>query len=1575
MAEVKNAFIKSKMNKDLDARLIPQGEYRDAVNVQVSKSEGDDVGALENILGNFSIGDFIEDSGVTSELTCIGYFVNDLDSTVYLFFTDYTDPYATTFGSTYNKDAENFIYSFKINSSNPIKKLVQGAFLNFSTNRPIIGVNVLEDFLFFTDNRNQPRKININKAINEGINYYQTEDQISIAKYYPYQCINVFKPSGKELGTLGAIIATADVSGPSVVNSKEIPIDNVILYGTDPIEKGLGVRLNNGGADLFAYIVDMSSPTQLTLNRPVTLIDNTSLRFVRQETSMYDKFSQYIPLNDSNTPNIINPYWAGEDSFGNDLFAGDPQYLEDKFVRFSYRFKFEDGEYSLIAPFTQPCFIPKQDGYFLQGDERLTFASTVVGFMENKVNTIDLQIPLPSAASSLKDNLHISEVDIIYKESDGLALQVVETIPVSAISGDNPFFQYTYLSQKPYKTLPESEITRVYDKVPVRAFGQEIISNRVVYSNFQTKHTPPDFINYQVAATEKYESNEIAKSQFSALSTIEYPNHTIKQNRNYQVGIILADKYGRQSTTILSNNTEDAAAGGFGADTVYLPYRSVNDSIIFNGDSLKVLFNDPISSLKNESKFTPGLYNEDINSPSYNPLGWYSYKIVVKQIEQEYYNVYNNGAIKGDPLYATTNENQNTSFITLLNDNINKVPRDLSEVGPQDKTFRSSVRLFGRVDINNRAFSNVGNEQYIPDDSRLSFTTNAIEDLFDLFDVLQLEDSNGKVIPVTDNQNPYYAFYKAESNPFIGEFVTSQNNFNNQFGVVNKDNAVVGNNNPYVKYENLSILETAPVVSRLDLFFETSTSGLINELNIAIAEDTGGAFLVENFNYDHKENYQIGTDLTTDFHFEDVLGVELIPDSVSLSVQDSLGNDRTSDFQINPGFSSGSYSMQTSNYFYYGQNAGNKESYTFTFTVDANGSVTELQESGSLTNSNPIIQGFTRGQVTTAPAVNKLIDANATFFCNNVLVGQLVLDEQNIQSNANVVSIDSNTQITLNASIFEGPQNYSIFKVTATGESTSFSPFKLIDNSASFDTTVNVGDFVIDDQAPFTPINPGGFGQTRVIAQVISVDSPTQLTLNADISQGPIFYSIYKKNIPFTGETIFTKASDAFVLKNLGRYAQNGSSNCNPNTQLYTQNLTFSIESQGGAGSFQIDTNGVDVINTDTNAVGSGFFILKLCDDGSPDQLCVTQRIDVLFGEDPVPQEFIREKILQDTEGTALWLTQTNTGLLDDLPSYLGGLTPMNNLNGVGIPTFFPGNADNVLCSNVPSFGQTRFYNVAEQAPLSQGVFYVWIYGQLSDNPQTGSLPPSSINVRWNMGYRENDTNPWTFAQDINGNAMGGAGGTEATWTYEDPGAEGLTDNNYNFWYGDGFAVVNRYPYNQGYNSAQGGKVLAFSNVGDYRLLIGNLESVYGGYRRPQTPPTTDPANGTLLCGSFNDANTIYYQLGDFYSPRIDFQNNNGELYYEYEIATSNTCSTSFTATTERYYAREPFAKYVTQLYTDTGLTQTASLISGIKRFRRLVTIGDAGVPSNPEFCKDGAYTASFTNGNQFTGYPTPCTF
>ena len=52
MPEIKNQFTGGKMNKDVDLRLVPKGEYRDAMNIQVSTSEQSDVGTIQNILGN-----------------------------------------------------------------------------------------------------------------------------------------------------------------------------------------------------------------------------------------------------------------------------------------------------------------------------------------------------------------------------------------------------------------------------------------------------------------------------------------------------------------------------------------------------------------------------------------------------------------------------------------------------------------------------------------------------------------------------------------------------------------------------------------------------------------------------------------------------------------------------------------------------------------------------------------------------------------------------------------------------------------------------------------------------------------------------------------------------------------------------------------------------------------------------------------------------------------------------------------------------------------------------------------------------------------------------------------------------------------------------------------------------------------------------------------------------------------------------------------------------------------------------------------------------------------------------------
>jgi hypothetical protein len=1004
MAEVKNAFIKSKMNKDLDSRLIPNGEYRDAKNIQVSRSQGEDVGALENILGNAVTvnGDFATDASAPN-IECIGYVVDESSSFIYLFFTDYTDPYAGDV-SSYSTTAKNFIYAYNILTGERTK-LLQGAFLNFSTNKPIIGVNLLENLLFWTDNRNQPRKINTSIAISNGVSYYNSEDKISVAKYNPYQSIELLKPS-----------TTTGVTTVTTTTTAGITDSNIL-----PVNSAAGIVIGKGvtGTQVEAntYVTGVNG-LNITVNKLQTITSGATIKFADSETTMYNVSNEFLPpqstafvngvvsntatFNIDNRKGTINVgfFVTGEgvvanttvinynttsnslqvssnqtlddntklsfsqlNPYYNASFSGDPQYLEDKFVRFSYRFKFVDGEYSLIAPFTQAAFIPKQDGYFVVGDEDQTVASTVVEFMENKVDKIDLQIPLPSTSNNLESNYLITEMDIIYKESDSNVVQVVETIPVSSISGSSSTYIYTYTSQKPYKTLPSDEIIRVYDKIPVKALGQEIISNRVVYSNFQNKHTPPNFIDYQVSVGDKL-STSVAGS---AKSTVEYPNHNVKENRNYQVGVVLADKFGRQSTVILSNNTSNLSSG-FGSDTVYLPYNSTNNSITFLGNSIKTKFNAVFSGVgfdKNEINGIPGLYNGNAASPDYNPLGWYSYKIVIKQNEQEYYNVYAPSAMKGTPYYtgsisAINPSGQNASFITLINDNINKVPRDLTEVGPQDKQFRSSAVLFGRVDLADPTF-NPGtypgkNAQYFP--GRRSFTTNTIENLFDLFDVADF-NATGTAPPITDSNNPYYSFFRSESNPFIAELITSQD-ADDQFGAINSGytNSLV-----YTKYDNLSILETKPVTSRLDIYWETSTSGLVSELNEAINQGSTQAALISGWDYDHTEASSPGDFISgSSFAFQDILGGSISSIySVTMSVTNGANEDVTSRFSLirNGSSTNNSFKVQIASgeYFYYDTN-NLKNIFNFVFSVtisngDPASNVSKLNQ--SLTNIVPII--------------------------------------------------------------------------------------------------------------------------------------------------------------------------------------------------------------------------------------------------------------------------------------------------------------------------------------------------------------------------------------------------------------------------------------------------------------------------------------------------------------------------------------------------------------------------------------------------------------------------------------------
>ncbi|QDP58579.1 MAG: putative structural protein [Prokaryotic dsDNA virus sp.] len=170
MAKSKRHFIKGRMNKSLDERLIPNGEYVDAMNVRLGSTEESEVGSVESTKGNevlttINLGVFgATEYNLSDNAKCIGAFEDGANETIYWFIHDSNQPSVSTGKAdlivSYNvgtQSTEYHIVSFK-NENDPTNTT-----LNFNPQYLITEVNMVGDLLFFTDNYNPPRKINVNK--------------------------------------------------------------------------------------------------------------------------------------------------------------------------------------------------------------------------------------------------------------------------------------------------------------------------------------------------------------------------------------------------------------------------------------------------------------------------------------------------------------------------------------------------------------------------------------------------------------------------------------------------------------------------------------------------------------------------------------------------------------------------------------------------------------------------------------------------------------------------------------------------------------------------------------------------------------------------------------------------------------------------------------------------------------------------------------------------------------------------------------------------------------------------------------------------------------------------------------------------------------------------------------------------------------------------------------------------------------------------------------------------------------------------------------------------------------------
>ena len=181
MPELKHHFTGGRMNKDLDERLVPNGEYRDALNVNVNVSENSDVGTVQTTLGNIKHEvQCTLNNGVESfhELArCIGSIVDEKNNKLYWFIHDE--------GAGIDSIAE---YDIESKTIRPV--IVDPYFSNggrralrFSNTNYITGINIIDDMLFWTDNYSEPKKINIPRSI-QGSTDFCTCTKFLTKEYY-----------------------------------------------------------------------------------------------------------------------------------------------------------------------------------------------------------------------------------------------------------------------------------------------------------------------------------------------------------------------------------------------------------------------------------------------------------------------------------------------------------------------------------------------------------------------------------------------------------------------------------------------------------------------------------------------------------------------------------------------------------------------------------------------------------------------------------------------------------------------------------------------------------------------------------------------------------------------------------------------------------------------------------------------------------------------------------------------------------------------------------------------------------------------------------------------------------------------------------------------------------------------------------------------------------------------------------------------------------------------------------------------------------------------------------------------
>jgi len=418
---------------------------------------------------------------------------------------------------------------------------------------------------------------------------------------------------------------------------------------------------------------------------------------------------------------------------------GEANNLENKFIYFAYRYKYIDNEYSSLSPFSPVAFYPKPFDYDYGVSENIS--------MVNAYNTAIVRFNTGGP--------NVKEVQLVYRDTASLNTYVIDNIDKRANGYSNNVDEtFEFKNNKVYTLLPQDQVTRLFDNVPLKAKAQELIGSRLVYGNYTQFFDLVDCDGEVISP-----AFELTHDSINVSSN---PLPTFKSNRDYEVGIEYLDDYGRVSTVvvpILNTNTE------------YIPADKATKA-----NNLRVTI------------------DENFKPPCFATY----YRFVIKQDKQEYYNLFpltyfSDGEFKwflinqadvdkisvGSYLYLKTSS-VNTNIQYKVLDVISKSANFLNNSKEQPAGVYFKIKIDANLlsPVYYYSFTNISSQSpYIPIVNRFSVAEKAI---FYGSGANNMVTSNGNAysgindirfkVEVSDtNKFKYYAFVEGIPYVYVNE--------------------------------------------------------------------------------------------------------------------------------------------------------------------------------------------------------------------------------------------------------------------------------------------------------------------------------------------------------------------------------------------------------------------------------------------------------------------------------------------------------------------------------------------------------------------------------------------------------------------------------------------------------------------------------------------------------------------------------------------------------------------------------------------------------------------------------------